>query len=235
MTIGVYALHWVVPDLVYIGQSNNIELRKYEHYRLMHNNKASNYKIQKAFNEYGEPDFHILEECKICDLDDIEQIYIAEFNSVKKGCNILPVPFGTGKDTEHSASKYTKETIIQVVDLLIADMPLAQIKELTRVSTSVISTILNQTRHTWISQDLKDLLELSKNRRILKSTIKSNPDYWIKCPKGSIYKVDNIAEFARTHKLLNTKLNEVLRYKRKSHCGWQRPTETELNNVLNKY
>ena len=197
-------------------------------------NKASNYKIQEAFDQFGEPEFSILEECKIENLDCIESAYIKEFDSVRKGCNILSVPFGTGKDTEHVAAKYTKEKILHVVDLLVQGLPLEQIKGITGVSTPVISSILNQHRHTWVPEELKSSLETSRCIRLISSTRASNPDYWIRSPEDIIYKVDNVAEFARVHKLLDTKLNEVLRYKRKTHCGWQRPTELEIKNVLNK-
>lgn len=229
MNSGIYALYWPKQDLIYIGQTNNFYLRKYEHFRLFKTGTASNYKLKNAYDLYGEPDFEIICTCTTSELDSEEYSYIKEFDSVRNGLNILDKPFGAGKDTEHQAAKFSKEEILNVVDLLIQGCTLDSITEKTNVSKPVISSILNQHRHTWIPEYKKELLAVELSKRQLKASRDSSSlNYWIKSPQGVVHRVINIAQFSRDNKLLDTKLNEVLRNKRKSHCGWTRPTEKEI-------
>ena len=229
MNSGIYALYWPKQDLIYIGQTNNFSVRKYEHFRLFKTGTASNYKLKNAYDLYGEPDFEVICICPTSDLDSNEYLYIKEFDSVKNGLNILDKPFGTGKDTEHQAAKFSKEEILNVVELLLQGHTLDYITKITKVSKPVISSILNQHRHTWIPENKKELLAIELSKRQLKvSRDSSGLNYWIKSPEGVVHQVPNISQFSRDNKLLNTKLNEVLRNKRKSHCGWTRPTEKEI-------
>lgn len=229
MNSGIYALYWYDQDLVYIGQTNNFSVRKYEHFRLFKTGSASNHKLKNAYDLYGEPTFEILSFCPVDQLDTEEYFYIKEFNSVKQGLNILDKPFGTGKDTEHQAAKFSKEQILDVVEQLISGKSLESISQTRKISKAVISSILNQHRHTWIPEKYKELLSIELSKRQLKpARDSSSQNYWIKSPENILYKITNIAEFSREHKLLDTKLNEVLRNKRQSHCGWIRPTEKEI-------
>lgn len=60
MTIGIYSLYWEEQDLIYIGQSQNIERRFTEHLYKLKNNTHTNYKVQKAYITYGLPSTNIL-------------------------------------------------------------------------------------------------------------------------------------------------------------------------------
>jgi predicted GIY-YIG superfamily endonuclease len=68
MTIGIYALYWEEQDLIYIGESDNIERRFKEHLKMLETNKHFNYRVQEVYNTYGLPLFQILEECHINEL-----------------------------------------------------------------------------------------------------------------------------------------------------------------------
>ncbi len=112
-------------------------------------------------------------------------------------------------------------------------MLLKDISAKTDISEPVLSTLLNHKKHLWISEDLQDKLEDERIRRTQVVKASQDKNYYIKSPEGKVYQVLNIALFSKEHKLLNTKLNEVLTGKRQQHCGWTRPTEKELNNVCN--
>jgi len=234
MNIGIYALYWWEQDIVYVGKSKDLNLRKYEHLRLMQTGKHTK-KVQSAFDLYGLPDFITVQLCDIAQLDELEVFWIQELDALGlSGLNKCPGGQDVGRDTTHSASKFSHHQILQVVDLLIQGVQYKDIVDITGVSKPVVSTILNQSKHTWIPAELKTALDIEKSRRMLLPALDSSTkNYFIKSPNGRIYKVDNISEFARNHNLLGTKLNEVLREKRNQHCGWTRPTEKDLLNVVN--
>ena len=63
MTIGVYALVFPNDDL-YVGSSiSSCEGRHRSHLRGLRRGSHRNKHMQKLFNKYGEPEFHILQGC----------------------------------------------------------------------------------------------------------------------------------------------------------------------------
>lgn len=65
MVSGIYALYWAEQDLIYIGQTKDFHVRKYEHFRLFKNGSASNKKLKRAYDSYGLPEFIIIKECQV--------------------------------------------------------------------------------------------------------------------------------------------------------------------------
>jgi predicted GIY-YIG superfamily endonuclease len=51
---GIYQIKCIVTDKIYIGGSNNIIRRKYEHYWGLRSGNHPNIRLQAAFNEYKE-------------------------------------------------------------------------------------------------------------------------------------------------------------------------------------
>jgi group I intron endonuclease len=226
MTIGIYALYWAEQDLIYIGKSLTLDKRKYEHLRLLRNNEHTR-KLQDAYNNFGIPVFYILQLCSPIELDTAEVSWITEFDALS-GLNTLPGGQNVGKDTTHSSSKYTKEEILNLCHIL-CDYTVSQrdASKLTGISEAVISTILNGSKHTWIPKEITDKLDSIRQLRYKYNISDSkNKDYWIQSPAGVLYKVINISEFAKQNNLLGTKLNEVLKSKRKHHLGWKLPDKT---------
>lgn len=236
MISGIYSIYWEIPDLIYIGQSSNLPIRLKEHLRLFNNNKASSKRLLEAYRKYGRPVISVLEYCDIDKLDQIEQQYIIEFDSMVNGLNAVPGGFGSGADTKHAASKYSKEEILNACKLL-TDYTISQkeISKITGISEPVLSTILNDTRHTWLRTEYPEIRKILDNSR--KERYEYNKhnskykNYFIQSPKGDIYQIINVSTFAKEYKLLHTKLNEVLKGKRKHHCGWKLPTEMKEENV----
>lgn len=90
------------------GQSINIEKRLKCHNDHLIINKHGNIHLQRSFNKYGDDnfEFEILEECKIEELDDLEQYYIFLANSIKNGYNC-----NTGGNLNKRHSEETKQKI----------------------------------------------------------------------------------------------------------------------------
>ena len=68
---------------VYIGQSVSIKTRRRSHLSDLRNNRHRNDYLQKSFNKYGEENFihEILIECKLDELDSLERLMIAIFDT----------------------------------------------------------------------------------------------------------------------------------------------------------
>ena len=99
MTIGIYGIINKVNNLIYIGESNNIERRWDEHIDELNNNTHYNYKLQTTWNTYGKDNFRfeILEEIQNIDnssykttmqLIYVEGKYINQYDSIANGYNI---------------------------------------------------------------------------------------------------------------------------------------------------
>ena len=85
--VGIYKIENLIDHKVYIGQSVCIERRWGEHCR---GSKKSI--ISSAIQKYGKENFSftILEECKVEELNNREEYYIRQFNSVvPNGYNIM--------------------------------------------------------------------------------------------------------------------------------------------------
>jgi group I intron endonuclease len=52
-SIGIYKITNIVTNKLYVGSSIDIKRRKYEHIRLLKNNKHNNIHLQNAYNKYG--------------------------------------------------------------------------------------------------------------------------------------------------------------------------------------
>lgn len=150
MTIGIYALYWEKPDLVYIGQSVDIEDRFSSHKRLMESNKHYNFKVQETYNKYGLPTLNILEKSDVTILNELEILYINEFDAINTGLN-LTIGGKSLQGEVHPQSVYKNAQIEQAFLLLVERKhSQKQISEITGVGIDVISSLSIGRRHLWL-------------------------------------------------------------------------------------
>ena len=229
MTTGVYLLAFENTDKVYIGQSLNIERRMINHISKFRRGIHA-IKLQEAYNIYGQPTLHILEECDSLDLDKNETIYIEEFNSYHDGFNSTAKPGGgcnlNGQDAGNS--KYLNADIEKAF-LYLVDSPKltsAEISKLVDVSKCTIDAISSGKVHLWLQdvypEKYKELLNRPVNRGKNKTLADIGNNYpRLISPQGVAYTVNNCAEFSRTHNLNNSHIIQVLKGKAQSHKGWK--------------
>lgn len=100
--IGIYRIINLVNQKYYLGSSKNIQARwKYEHLKLLRNNKHENIKLQRAWNKYGEINFklEILEYCQENELRTKEQHYLNELKPWASNIGYNISAHATGGDT----------------------------------------------------------------------------------------------------------------------------------------
>lgn len=227
MTIGIYALYWREQELIYIGQSVNIEKRFKEHLSSLKYGKHINYKVQNAYNLYGEPEQIILEKTREEDLNKLEIIWMAEFNIDSSLLNITQGGSSGGSGIYNSNSKYTKRQLLKTFSLLYKTiLPYKNIEKRTGVSIDMCKKIVFSKNHSWIKDTYPHKFKQLENN----IPVRINPncrgghqhsDFKLRSPEGILHSgIYNIHKFATDHKLCKTNLNRLVNGKQKSHLGW---------------
>lgn len=121
MTCGIYKITNLINNKVYIGQSKNIERRKYRHFRNYNDNIASatyNNHLYSAMRKYGKENFlfEIIEECLPEQLNEKEKFFIHLYDSsnIEKGYNKTK----GGSDTYLNTTKHGSLTYDIVLDII---------------------------------------------------------------------------------------------------------------------
>ena len=89
MKSGIYKIENMINKKHYIGQSEDLENRIKEHKYLMSKLKENNKKLNNDIAKYGIDNFkiHIVEFCKVEELDEKEKKYIELYNGIENGYN----------------------------------------------------------------------------------------------------------------------------------------------------
>ena len=98
----IYIASWTNNSYFYIGQTQCFRNRKYTHSCTLKNNRHKNPKLQNVFNKYGEPQFHIIEECEIEELDQREQFYLDLLFNDPNCLNIAKYAEATRRGIKHT-------------------------------------------------------------------------------------------------------------------------------------
>lgn len=235
MTVGIYALYWEEQDLIYIGQSVNIERRYKDHLVKLKAQKHSNYLVQEAYTKYSIPKLHIIEVCSLSELNDKEIKWTVEFNSINTGLNIVePGEARSGFGTNCGASKYSRYKILKVFSMLYKSLlPYYKISQKLNVPIGLVSSIANKISHTWLQVEYPKQYNLmidNKSIRRIKNNIALTTNYNypnIISPEGIEYSVEHIIPFCREHfpndtlSSTRTSLGKLLNGRKSSWRGWR--------------
>lgn len=226
MTIGIYSLYWEEQDLIYIGQSSNIETRLKKHLSMLKCNTHPNYKIQRAYDDFGTPTSHILDMCEISELDSREATYISEFNSIDSGLNICEVQSGNGISYDNPNARYSKYKLLRVFSLLASSKySIQEVANKEKVSRGLVSRIACGIHHHWLAEDYPNKYS------IIRATMCSNkihnsrggrPEISAKLisPSGEQIEFTNITKFCKENNLHQSAISMLLAGKRNSHKGY---------------
>lgn len=225
MTIGIYLLSF--NDLVYVGQSINIERRFKAHTRSFKNATASA-KLLKAYNQYGDPILTIFRVCEEGPLNSLERETIVEFNSIEEGLNQIDGNTPGGSGCTASSSRYNKEQVLSIFDLLVEGYTRREVSKGLSIPFGTIGNIQSGTNHLWLKEEFPEEYDLmlyhAKKSKIKANTAKLQGRTYppIISPLGVVYTdIESVAEFARKHSLDRSGLSRVLRGKYPVHLGWK--------------
>lgn len=226
--IGIYCIYWLNEDLYYIGQSSKINTRIKAHFNNLKNNKHSNYKMQKAYNSYGDPEIHILETCSIEELNTKELFWQKEFNSLSS-LDIVEAGIHHASGLSNPRSKYNKLQILLVFRLCRnINLTAKNISEVTEVSLPMVYDILSGRAHKWLHERYKyswNLINSRRNDRLkvgyTKSANRLNKSVELLSPVGEVFTVDNFVLFGKEHNLDPSDLSRVTSGKYKHTKGWK--------------
>jgi group I intron endonuclease len=73
-TCGIYKIVNTATSQCYVGQSQYIEKRIREHFRLLRGNKHTNQHLQHAYNKYGAANFYGAIEVQCANLDELDML-----------------------------------------------------------------------------------------------------------------------------------------------------------------
>lgn len=87
--VGIYMIRNRKNNKVYVGCSNNIRKRWYDHKTDLNKNEHGNEHLQRSWNKYGEDSFEftVLTECNTEELEDFEQYWMDRLDSFEIGYN----------------------------------------------------------------------------------------------------------------------------------------------------
>lgn len=226
MTIGIYSLYWEEPDLIYIGQSSNIETRLKKHLSMLKCNTHPNYKVQRAYDNFGAPTTGILDKCEILELDSLEATYISEFNSIGSGLNICEVQSGNGISYANPNAKYSKYKLLRVFARLASgNYSMQEVSSKEDVSRGLVSRIAAGTHHRWLAEEYPDkyaiIIATMFNNKLHNSRGgRSEISAKLVSPNGTPIEFTNITKFCKENNLHQSAISMLLAGKRNSHKGY---------------
>lgn len=224
MTIGIYSIYFPKLDKVYIGQSQNIEQRFTGHKSLF-NKGHYNYKMASAHTQ-DIPEYSILLECSITDLNSNEIYFINEFNSIKEGLNINHGGDAGVPGYSSGRCKNTKEELELAFTLLTnPELTKNQIINYSGVSGSVLDAIISKKRHIWLHEYYPEVsntvLSNKSNRAVNAQENRFGTNIYLVSPEGIEYLCTNRNKFAKEHNLNSGHLGAVIRKQESQHKGWK--------------
>lgn len=237
MTIGIYSITWTKENLVYVGQSSNIEKRFNEHQRKLNLGAHSNYRLQEAYSTYGIPQYSILEVCNIDQLDNLEVAWTLKLKALDTSsgglCIVTPGKSG-GSGVNHGSSKYSKFSILKVFSLLYrTKLSSKDISNKAKVLRPTVTAIMLGTQHIWLQEQYPNQYTqmLSREKMLHRPTLASKgTSVSFISPEGLEYSnITSIKEFCEklswtTHSLktMTVGFSKLNTGTAKSYLGWKK-------------
>lgn len=224
MTIGIYSIYFPKLDKIYIGQSQNIEQRFTGH-RSLFDKGHYNYKMAAAYIQ-DTPEYSILLECTISELNASEIYFINEFDAIKQGLNINHGGDAGVPGYSSGRCKNTREELELAFTLLTnPELTKGQIIEYSGVPGNVLDTIISKKRHIWLHEYYPKIsvavLANKANRAINAQENRYNTNVYLISPDGIEYLCTNRNKFAKEHSLNSGHLGAVIRQQESQHKGWK--------------
>jgi hypothetical protein len=161
-------------------------------------------------------------------LNDRENLWIEEFDSCRNGLNLRDKDESALRGTNSNASKYTREQILTVFNMLlkVSNTP-KYIESATGVPTGNINAIARSASHLWLKEEFPDkyaILESLKGKRNgIQNTLGSRGKKWptVVSPEGTQYSnILNLKKFCLEHDIPYDQMHRVCSGKNNTARGW---------------
>lgn len=223
MLSGIYALYWESQDLIYIGLSQHLIRRKKEHFKDILDGKHSNYKVQKAYVDYGLPEFIVLEYCPVSQLNELEIYWQKEFNSLTS-LDIIEAG-GVARGYCSNASKYTRYELLKIFRDLSYNNSLSDISKKYNIPRYLPRDLASGTVHLWFHTEFPYIWNRIKKINVFRSNkifTAHKKVVVLVSPTGEEITVEgSMQEFASRFGLMANRVADIVRGDRKSHRGWK--------------
>lgn len=224
--IGIYKLTFPeLPDWPYVGQSLDINHRYYLHLNSLKRGD-SNYKLQDAYDQGGDPELEVLEECSRDQLNDREQFWVSKLDSINNGLNLTTGGDSSGSGYTHARSKFTREQLLEAWKMLQnSSFSYKEISQATGVSSAQVAAIAKGRTHTWLQEEfLLEWENIQKINRRLHCTFE-DATVTLVSPDGQEYDINGEGgtEFAKRigeSSVFATAINSVMKGTSRQHKGW---------------
>lgn len=224
--IGIYKLVFPeLPDWPYVGQSLDINQRYYNHLTSLKRGDG-NYKLQDAYDQGGDPELEILEECTADQLHEREMYWVEKLDSINNGLNLTTGGDSSGSGYTHARSKFSREQLLEVWKLLQNPSNTYQnISDLTGVSSNQVAWITKGKTHKWLMEEFPEqwIFIQGINRRI--HSTYENATVTLVSPDRKEYDTEGLSGAAFAKKIgessaFGTGINGVMQGKSRQHKGW---------------
>lgn len=210
----IYKITNKINNKMYIGQTiTTIKERMYKHYS---NAKKATTGIDFAIGKYGKENF-IVEEICSCpneDLDDLEQFYIAKFDTYNTGYNLT---IG-GQNFTTALNLNEQEVISKYLEI----KNINKTAEYFKCCNKVISRILHENNikvlHNNNIQNLTKEYCFKENEKIKAVKIIELDKYFPSLKECAQWLIDNNYSKANSMEMARKSLSRVLTGERKSYC-----------------
>jgi predicted GIY-YIG superfamily endonuclease len=175
----IYKIENKITGEKYIGQTLNYEKRIENHLSKLRNNKHVNYKLQNAWNKYGEENFVFSkEEYDISkeELNEKEILEISKNNSFKRGYNLTLG--GDGGNTRGNLS-FEEFCLIYLGNIKYKGLT-NRTANFLGIDSSTVSSIARGNSYKWFQEKVNSLSDIEKRKILeefeIKLKLKENPN-----------------------------------------------------------
>lgn len=178
---GIYCIRNIKNNKIYIGQTNDIEVRWHNHINMLRRNAHNNLHLQNAWNKYGENNFEffvIYEATENDNLNSLEKYYIKLYNTNDENCGYNLTDGGEGYKLSEEVknkisingrgknSNLTEEQVAEIKIMMANGVDRKTIAEKFSVSRKVLTNISTGRNFYYVLPELNEIIHNYKKKKI---------------------------------------------------------------------
>lgn len=178
---GIYCIKNIKNNKIYIGQTNDIDIRWKNHINMLKRNAHTNIHLQNAWNKYGENSFEfsvIYEATEDDNLNSLEKYYIKLYNANDENYGYNLTDGGEGYKLSEEVknkmsingrgknSNLTEEQVAEIKIMMANGIDRKTIAEKFSVSRKVLTNISTGKNFYYVLPELNEIIHNYKKRKI---------------------------------------------------------------------